>query len=464
MSERRAAPAAEPLVSGDLDAVFARRDGAAITRRAFVADAQALAARLPPEGAMLNLSGDRYGFAVGFAAALLRGHPSLQPANHTVHTVERLRALFASSQSPVYALVDGDEDSHGLPTLRHDLRQVDAGADADTAPAIPRDRIAAHVLTSGSTGDPVPHAKRWRLLVEGARSEARRLGAAMGRDSLDGVTLVATVPPQHMYGFESSVLLAMHGGAVLDAGRPFFAADVARALDRSPLPRALVTTPFHLKAMVVGGQAMPKVDLVVCATAPLAPQLAAAAERAFGAPLHEIYGCTEAGQVATRRTVDGPDWTVFDGLALSGDGAATTVDGGHVPQPTPLADILDVTGAQTFRLLGRSNDLVNIAGKRSSFGHLNFHLNQVGGVVDGAFWLPPEGETGLDATAPIARLVAFVVAPGVTAAHIVEALRLRVDPAFLPRRIVHVDALPREATGKLTSTQLTGLARTHAVS
>ncbi len=121
-----------------------------------------------------------------------------------------------------------------------------------------------------------------------------------------GISLVATVPPQHMYGFESSVLLALHGGAVLDASRPFFPADIAAALRRVPAPRMLVTTPFHLRTVLDAKLALPPLTLVLCATAPLAPQLAAEAEARLGAPLLEIYGCTEAGQVASRRTTAGP--------------------------------------------------------------------------------------------------------------------------------------------------------------
>ena len=89
------------------------------------------------------------------------------------------------------------------------------------------------MLTSGSTGDPVPHAKPWGLLVRNAAAESARLAAALDRADLDGVTLVATVPAQHMYGFESSVLLALHGRATLDASRPFFPADIATALART---------------------------------------------------------------------------------------------------------------------------------------------------------------------------------------------------------------------------------------
>ena len=137
--------------------------------------------------------------------------------------------------------------------------------------------------------------------MRNARAEAARLAAALDRADLRGVTLVATVPPQHMYGFESSVLLALHGGATLDAARPFFPADVAAALARTRAPRLLVTTPFHLKTVLDADLALPPLALVLCATAPLSPQLAARAEERFGAPLLEIYGCTEAGQVATRR-------------------------------------------------------------------------------------------------------------------------------------------------------------------
>jgi len=437
-----------------LDEPVAWRLGEPISRRHFLADASTLAERLPAAGPMLNLSLDRYRFAVGLGAALLRGHTSLLPPNHLHDTVQRLRTRFPST----YALIEADGDGHGLPTVVHG----ESAALFTVAPAalgIATDHVAAYVLTSGSTGEPVPHPKQWGLLVANARAEASRLASMVGRADLGGIALVATVPPQHMYGFESSVLLALHGGSILDAGRPFFAADVAAALALAPAPRVLVTTPFHLKTVLDADVALPEVALVLCATAPLAPQLAARAEARFGAPLVEIYGCTEAGQVATRRTVAGPEWRTFDGLAASGDGDAVMVSGGHVLEPTVLADVLEVENAHTFRLLGRSNDLINVAGKRSSIGHLNFHLNSIEGVVDGAFWMPPDDQA--DALG-IVRLVAFVLAPTLTREQIVEALRGRVDAAFLPRRVVRVDALPREATGKIAVARLAELAARRA--
>jgi acyl-coenzyme A synthetase/AMP-(fatty) acid ligase len=436
-----------PLIwSDDLDAPLAWRDGKPLARRQYLADVHALADTLPSAGSMLNVTADRYRFAVGLGAAMLRGQANLLPPNHTTDMVARLRAAFESA----YCLADEHSPSIDLPTLRHLAAHAAVDASIDV-PLIDANAETAQVLTSGSTGAPVPHVKRWGLLVRNAAAEAERLAEHLGRAQLCGVSLVATVPSQHMYGFETTVLLGLLGGASFSTGRPFYPADIVRALEFVPQPRILVTTPFHLKMLLESGVDVPPLAMTVCATAPLAPQLAARAESMLGAPLMEIYGCTEAGQVATRRTIAGAEWRTYRDVRLTGDGERTIVEGGHVPQPTPLADVLEVLDAQRFRLLGRSNDLINVAGKRSSISHLNYHLNTIDGVRDGAFWLPV-------GDADVVRLVAFVVAPQLSREQILGALRERVDAAFLPRRIVSVPSLPRDPTGKLPAGRLAALA------
>ena len=442
-----------------LDTPLAWRGGQPLSRRRYLQDVAALAATLPAGGPVLAMTGDRYRFALALGAALVRGQAGLMPPNHTPDMVERLRGLFPGA----YVLADGEAPGVDLPVVPlvesvgsvagvgSRLRGNDEGA--GEVPQIAGDHEAAQVLTSGSTGAPMPHGKRWDLLNVNLRAEAARLAEALGRTDLQGVALVGTVPAHHMYGFESTVLLALLGGAAFAAERPFFPGDIVQVLASVPRPRVLVTTPFHLKTLVESGLALPPVDLTLCATAPLSPQLAARAEAALGGPLVEIYGCTEAGQVATRRTTDGPEWRTFDGLTLSGDGAQVVVRGGHVPVPTPLADVLEVLSPTRFRLLGRSNDLINVAGKRSSLAHLNYHLNSIAGVQDGVFWLPPD--TGGEA---VVRLVVLVVAPEVTRDALLAALRQRVDAAFLPRRVLRVESLPRDATGKLPATRLAALA------
>jgi acyl-coenzyme A synthetase/AMP-(fatty) acid ligase len=96
--------------------------------------------------------------------------------------------------------------------------------------------------------------------------------------------------------------------------------------------------------------------------------------------------------------------------------------------------------------------MIKLAGKRASLAGLNKLLNDVSGVTDGVFLLADE-----PAERPTARLAAFVVAPERTAHEIMEALRRRVEAPFLPRRIVKLDRLPRNATGKLTAAALAEL-------
>ncbi len=55
---------------------------------------------------------------------------------------------------------------------------------------------------------------------------------------------------------------------------------------------------------------------------------------------------------------------------------------------------------------------------------------------------------------PTARMQAFVIAPERSAEDILAELRGRIDPVFLPRRVVRVEALPRNELGKLPRSAL----------
>ncbi|WP_076997137.1 AMP-binding protein [Variovorax sp. KK3] len=438
------------LVDRDPEAPLAWRAGVPVSAREFLSDVARLASQLPDGGPAVNLCNDRYAFALGLAAALVRGQTSLLPPDARPDTLARL----IEPGRQTYALADDAAlDTPGMPRVLIDHR---AASDPDSDPALPTIAASLHavsLLTSGSTGAPQPHAKSWKTLVGDVAAAVGRLAELLERPSLTGLTLVATVPVQHSYGLESSALLAMLGGAAFDSGRPFFPADVAQALASVPEPRALVTTPFHLKTLLLSGVALPKVELILSATAPLSPQLAAQAEQAMGGKLIEIYGSTESGQVATRRPTQSEVWQTFGEIRVHAEHDAEgterfIVSGDFVPEPTPMADILELVDNRRFRLLGRANDLFHVAGRRSSLGYLNHHLNSIPGVDDGAFWLPDDLADG------VVRPVVFVVAPTLDAHAIIAALRERLEAVFVPRRVVHVDAFPREGTGKLTARSL----------
>jgi acyl-coenzyme A synthetase/AMP-(fatty) acid ligase len=310
------------------------------------------------------------------------------------------------------------------------------------------------VFTSGSTGTPVPFRKTWGRLVRCVRDEALRLGFDDGRAH----TLVATVPPQHMYGFESSVLVAMQSGGAFCAERPFFPADVCSALAAVPRPRALISTPVHLRALLTANVHLPTTDLIVSATAPLPEDLAREVEHRFETRLLEIYGSTETGQIATRRTAQTREWQLWPGVSLLSKEGQTWAQGGHIEQPTPLCDVIEITHGDRFLLHGRMADLVNIAGKRSSLAYLTHQLNSIPGVRDGAFFHPQESAAS---STGVERVAALVVAPGLDHAAITEELRRRVDPVFLPRPLIFVDELPRNGTGKLPREALLQVAAQH---
>jgi acyl-coenzyme A synthetase/AMP-(fatty) acid ligase len=424
-----------PLVRGyRAGSVFAYREGQAIGVETFLGDARRVAAALPDRQHVLNLCADRYRFAVGFAAALLRRQVSLLPPNVTPDLLERLVARYPD----LYCLSDTTAGSGLLETVS--FPDAAGGGQAPSLiPVIPESQAAVVVFTSGSTGEPVPYRKSWGSLVRSALAEVERLDMR----ARGGMTVLGTVPPQHSYGLESTVLMVMQGGLALHARRPLLPADIRAELAALPRPRALVTTPVHLRALLAEADELPPADFLLCATAPLSPQLAALGEARFGAPLHEIYGCTESGGIASRRTVQGNEWRAMSGVTLRADGRGTWVKGGHVESEVLLADVIELRGRGRFLLHGRTADLVNIAGKRTSLAHLNYHLNSIAGVRDGAFVVPEqEGEA-------VTRLTAYVVAPGLTSAVLLAALRQRIDAAFLPRPLHFVDALPRNETGKL---------------
>ena len=428
-------------------AVVAYRGGRPVSAAEFLGDASELAERLPESRHVLNACNDRYRFTVGLAACLISERVSLLPSTHTPEVVRQ----FGQDAS---CLTDDPACAIELPRFLYEGPPATGGREvrAFRVPEIPADRLTAIVFTSGSTGAPLPYRKTWGSLTRCVQNQAALLGL------LDGAahTLVGTVPPQHMYGFESTVLCALQSGNAFTAERPFYPLDVCAALDAAPRPRALVTTPVHLRTLLAAGVALPPLDLIVSATAPLPRELAHDAEAAFRARLLEIYGSTETGQIGMRRTAESEVFKLWPGVRLRADNGQVYAYGGHIEQMTPMCDVIEITGEEEFILYGRKADLVNVAGKRSSFGYLNAQLNAIAGVEDGVFFLREGGSAGATG---VTRLAAAVVAPGVPLETLLEHLRRRIDPVFMPRPLLVVERLPRNATGKLPRHALEALAQ-----
>jgi acyl-coenzyme A synthetase/AMP-(fatty) acid ligase len=210
-----------------------------------------------------------------------------------------------------------------------------------------------------------------------------------------------------------------------------------------PGKRVLVTTPIHLKACVLAGLEWPELEMLISATASLEPTLAEQVEALFGAPVMEIYGCTEAGSIASRRASSDQLWWLYHEFQLRNQDDQAIISAPHLDEEVALGDVVEKVDERHFRLLGRHEDMLNIAGKRASLNDLNLRLNAVPGVEDGVFVLPEKNGRS------VSRLTALVVAPQLSEREILEYLARDLDPVFLPRPLYRVDALPRNETGKL---------------
>jgi acyl-coenzyme A synthetase/AMP-(fatty) acid ligase len=430
-----------PLLVGAPSRVVAWRDGRPVTAATFLAHVRQVAAALPESDSAVNLCEDRYAFLVAFAALVLRGQANLLPPSRAPHAVDEVMA----NHPGAYAI--GELELAPAPPGYLRMPALDdAVHGADEVPAILADAVVAIGYTSGSTGKPKPNVKTWGSFVASNAGNATMLAQAIGHT----FHVVATVPPQHMYGMEMSVLMPLLSDVSVHAARPFFPADVASALASLPEPRVLVTTPVHLRALIESGVSLPPLAAFVSATAPMPVELASSAEQRFGAPLHEVFGSTETCVFASRRTAVDDDWQLYDGVTLHPQPDGTLVDAPQLAEPIALADIVSLHDeGRRFRLRGRNTDLLEIAGKRASLGDLNRRLLAIDGVRDGVLFQLDDADG-----AGIRRIAGLVVAPTLTIDAVLNALRHAMDPVFLPRPLRLVDALPRNETGKLPRAQL----------
>lgn len=421
--------AGRPLLArADPDAPLAWRHGRAVSVAQFLEELARVAACLDPAPAALNLAEDRYAFTLLFCALLSRGQINLLPPSRSPAAV----AATAGAFGHCHTVDDGDLPGSGP-----------SGLTKPSAPAVPRVTAGATALiayTSGSTGEPRAFPRTWDQACTGHAGSRQRLQSWFG----ERFSLVATVPPQHMYGWEFSVLLPLQAEVAVHAGRPLFPADIAAALAEMPAPRVLQTTPLHLRALLASEVSLPPLAGVLSATAPLDQELAAAVEARLSAPVYEILGSTETCAMASRRTVEGPWWQPMPGIQVRpvADGCLVSLPWQAMPQW--LGDLIErQAGSECFRLVGRQQDLLEIAGKRMSLAALNRQLLAIPGVLDGVIFPQPPGPGG------VARLAALVVAPDLDETMIMDGLRQHADAVFLPRPLRRVAVLPRNETGKL---------------
>lgn len=352
------------------------------------------------------------------------------PPNRLKVTIDSIRKDYPNC----YSIMDsGDADFN----IRDELEKSACfEIRSNSIPYVPENQLCTIAFTSGTTGQSQPNYKYWRTLRIGCLSNARML---LGR--IDGpVNLLSTVPPQHMWGLETTILLPLFANVSISNRSPFYPQDVSEALGALPAPRVLVTTPVHLRALLNSRLDFGKLELILTATAPLSSQLGTDIEKALGTTVLEVFGCSESGILASRLVSREDIWSLANVFKLYIEEDHVKISADHLPEDVFLQDVIEKVSNSQFRWLGRRQDLVNIAGKRCSLADINRRLLEISGVYDGVVFFPSEEES---------RLAALVVAPGMKAKDIYDGLRHQIESIFIPRPILMVEQLPRTESGKL---------------
>jgi len=427
------------------DSVIAWNSQGNITHAQFLEDVIRLSKALPDKQYAVNLCEDRYHFIVAFASVLVKGQTNLLPQSRAETNLKSI----SNEYSDCYILTDVNIN-------KIDIEQIQVQNFIDRShsgnkqnkelqiPVIDPDLIAAIAFTSGSTGKPQANAKSWHALVTGAAMAANEFG--LEKSSL--VHIVATVPPQHMYGLETSILYTLQSGCPVYAGKPFYPEDIRRVLEAAPKPVILVTTPVHLRACINDeNMKWEHIEYIISATAPLGWELAKEVEKRMNTRVMEIFGCTEVGSMAVRETLKNEVWALYSGITIYQSNGHTYIHAPHVGEDVILNDVVNIVNDKHFKLIGRDSDMVNIAGKRGSIADISLKLQQIEGVEDATVFLPDENnETG--------RLAAFVKTKVLSTKQITKILKDKLDSVFIPRPLYIVNDLPYNETGKLTRKDL----------
>lgn len=414
--------------------------GQPISAEQLVSDAARLTQQLVDiPGNTINLANNRYLFSVTLFSCGLCGKTTLLPQNQS----QRNLIFLQDKHKPNSTWRDSDIEA------ALSLNQSSEIKPLKNSLAIIPDTTALTAFTSGSTGTPKPEHKSWQQLY----TQLNLLNQRLFPDNKK-TNIVSTVPPQHIYGLELSVLLPLFFGHAAHSGRPFFPADIAKALGNIPAPRVLVTVPLHLRACVEANIDWPDIDLIISATAPLDVELAKRAENTLNTRILEQYGTTETGGIATRFITSNTIWQTLDQVKVYLKNHQVYAEAPHLSVPTPLYDNMDFFDGG-FKLLSRHQNMIKIAGKRNTLTQLDLQLQSIAGVKEGIFFIPTSKENRE------ARLAAFVVAPTLDGQGLLQKLSEYMDPVFLPQPLIFVDQLPKNNIGKITQESLMNLFEQH---
>ena len=366
---------------------------------------------------------------------------------------------------------------------------LDASCSPEPAGGAPRDRVAALVYTTGTTGEPkgvmLTHANL--LFVAAA---AMQLRALTPEDHVLGV-----LPLSHVYGLSSVCLGSLLAGASIHLKPRFTPAVMQAALEVEQVTVCQGVPTMYSKYaefLAATGQTLkaPRLRAIYCGGAPLAASVKRDVEAAFGLTLHNGYGLTEAAPTVTQTRHDAPRRACSVGPALPGVELRIARAGGEDAAPGDVGELW-VRGPNTMRGYYRdehasrealspdgwlaTGDLaridpdgaVHIEGRlkeliiRSGF---NVYPAEVEAVLNAHPEVSQSAVVGreVEGNEEVVAFVELVAGARVAAGELLEFAATSLAPYKRPAEVIVMARLPAAASGKVLKGRLKALAHAGA--
>ena len=381
--------------------------------------------------------------------ACLRQRLVALPMEQTMSSQEREAALGVCRAA---ALVTSDEaDAGGIAISKRERTDVNW---ADRQPTLMK-------LTSGTTA--APRAIRFRS--EQLVADCVQICETMGITDLD--VNFGVIPVSHSYGLSNLIT-------------PLLVRGVPLVLSRDRMPRAVLDDLARTKATVFPGMPvfyqafcempdvpqLPSLRLCISAGAPLPLAIAQKFRDGFRLAIHSFYGSSECGGICYDRDAAlveqgfvGEPMTGVQLELLDPESQATRIrvhtaaaGDGYFPEPDPEKlggrsfapdDLLSGTNGG-FRIVGRTSDLINVAGKKVNPAEVEATLLDFDGLREAAVF-------GLKSALRNEEVAACVVAAAnVREPDVLEFCRQRLSGWQVPKRIFFLEAMPVSERGKIS--------------
>jgi malonyl-CoA/methylmalonyl-CoA synthetase len=339
--------------------------------------------------------------------------------------------------------------------------------------------IAAIVYTSGTTG----RSKGAMLTRANLASNAAVLAEAWRFSSND--VLLHTLPLFHIHGLFAAINTVLASGSSLILLSKF---DAAQTLQHLRGATVYMGVPTHYTRLLqqegLDKEITATVRLFVSGSAPLLPETHREFLDRTAHVILERYGMTET-LINTSNPYEGLRLPGSVGPALKGtEVRVTNAESGAAEPATGVVGTLQVKGPNVFagywrdeektrsefttdgwfktgdvgridhngyvHIVGRAKDLVISGGYNVYPKEVETELDAVAGVLESAVFGIPHPDFGEGVTA------AVVAKPGAILSEeaIIESIRSRLARYKVPKRILMVDELPRNAMGKVQKNAL----------